>query len=101
MGVQPSMLPANINLIAVHATPKVLGMGTNIGHKEKVRNGTCSEDSMTLYLSSLQVPQDIVLLLLICILVVETNLIVVKTPIWVGKYDYNKQKIPCCESQVG
>ena len=73
MGVQPSMLPANINLIAVHATPKVLGMGTNIGHKEKVRNGTCSEDSMTLYLSLLRVPQDVVLLLLICIYSCKKN----------------------------
>ena len=51
----------------VRAATKVFSMGTNIVNKEKVVSGTCSEDSVTLCLSSLRVPQDIVSLLLICI----------------------------------
>ena len=45
----------------------ILNIGTNIVNKEKVVIVTCSEYSMTLCLSSLRVPQDLVALLLFCI----------------------------------
>ena len=50
------------------ATAMVLSMGTNIVNKEKVVSGTCSEDSVTLCLSSLRVPQDLVELDIVVVL---------------------------------
>ena len=52
----------------LRATAMDLSMGTNIVNKEKVVSGTCSEDSVTLCLSSLRVPQDLVELDIVVVL---------------------------------